>query len=94
LGTLVGSTVSQYVNLTTGPVLPLISLSKLNPSTFRVSWTPVTNLVYTLSGSLDYQNNVVSPLTISSLALQTTYMLALAASDSFGSSVSSFRIIT
>jgi hypothetical protein len=93
-GTLVGSTVSQYVNLTTGPVLPLISLTKLNPSTFRVSWTPVSNLVYTLSGSLDYQNNVISPLTISSLAVPSTYMLALAATNGFGSSVSSFRIIT
>lgn len=91
-GSLVGSTVARYVNLTTGPALPALIVSKLNPSTFRVSWTPVSSVVYALS--LANQNNVVSPLTISSLAVPSTYMLSLAATNGFGSSVSSFLITT
>jgi hypothetical protein len=90
---LVGSTVSRYVNLRTGPVLPAFSVTKLDPSSFRVTWTAVSSVVYVLSGAYS-QNNVISPLTISSLATFSTYMLGLAATNGFGSSVSSFVIKT
>ena len=91
--TYIGSSISNYVNLTTGPPLPDIAITSTSISTFIVTWTEIGGVIYSLDGSLN-QNNVTSPLTISSVGQNSTYTYILTATNVYGIAPSSFVIDT
>lgn len=90
---LVGSTISNFVNLTTGPQFPIISVSYVSISTFVVSWTVISNCTYAITGSL-VQSGITAPYTVSSLLANTTYNYTIIATNVYGVTPSSFSITT
>ena len=85
------STVSNYVNLTSGPPIPNLAVSSLTLSSFTLIWTQTGGVTYALSGSLS-QSNVTSPLTVSSITTNSTFTYTLTGSNAYGVSPSTFVV--
>ena len=90
---LLGSTISKFVNFTTGPQFPTVSVSQVSISTFVVNWTLIGNCTYSITGSL-VNSGITAPYTVSSLVANTTYNYTVIATNIYGVTPSSFSITT
>ena len=87
------STVSNYVNLTSGPSFPNLAFGSISISSFVLTWIQIDGMTYALSGALS-QSSITSPLTVSSITSNSTFTYTLTGTNIYGATPSTFAVST